>query len=329
MHGRAPHRLRYSGAILRDSFNLSTKVGRLLRPHGRVAPPRLPAHLGGIFAGELPFGGIFEVVLDYTYDAVMRSFEDSLQRLGTHRVDIALIHDVDTYTHRDQIEARREDVRRGALPALQKLRDEGAIRAFGAGVNEWEACEALMDIGDFDSFLLAHRYTLIEQEPLDTFLPRCADENVAVTIGAPFSTGILVTGATADARYNYQPAPEAVKARVAAIERVCDLHGVRLGAAALQFPLGHPAVVNVIPGSRSRAEVLANAALMAEPIPEAFWADLKAEKLLRSDAPTLRPLCASVVHPSMQTPLVAEGWGAGCSRDHVSWSRGTRGGRQP
>ena len=282
-HGLSEHRI---GFVLRryprDSFVLSTKVGRLLKPHGRVAPPRLPAHLGGIFEGELPF----EVVLDYTYDAVMRSFEDSLQRLGTHRVDIALIHDVDTYTHRDQIEARREDVRRGALPALQKLRDEGAIRAFGAGVNEWEACDALMDIGDFDGFLLAHRYTLIEQEPLDTFLPRCAEANVAVTIGAPFSTGILVTGATADARYNYQPAPEAVKSRVAAIERVCGSHGVRLGAAALQFPLGHPAVVNVIPGSRSRAEVLANAALMAEPIPEAFWADLKAEKLLRSDAPT-------------------------------------------
>ena len=267
----------------RDSFILSTKVGRLLkRPAGNVPPPRLPAHLGGIFDGELPF----EVVLDYTYDGVMRSFEDSLQRLGSHRIDIVLIHDIDTYTHGDRIGERREEVRTGALPALQKLREEGTIGAFGAGANEWRDLEALIEIGDFDGFLLAHRYTLIEQEPLDSLLPRCHERGIAVTVGAPFSTGILATGATPDSRYNYQPAPADVKAKVAAIESVCGAHGVPLAAAALQFPLGHPAVVNVIPGSRSRAEVLANAALMAAPIPDALWSDLKAEKLLRADAPT-------------------------------------------
>lgn len=284
-HGVSEHRI---GRVLRRypraSFILSTKVGRLLKPHGKVAPERLPPSQGGIFVDELPFRPVF----DYSYEGVVRSLEDSLQRLGTNRIDLALIHDADEWTHGAEIEARLTEVREGALPALAKLKAEGTVRAIGAGVNQWQACERLLEVGDFDCFLLAGRYSLLEQGALESFLPICERRNIPVILGAPFNSGILATGATDDARYNYLPAPEHVKARVMSIERVCAAHGVALPAAALQFPLGHPAVAIVIPGSRSRREVIRNAELMAAPIPDALWADLKAEKLIPADAPTPR-----------------------------------------
>jgi D-threo-aldose 1-dehydrogenase len=260
---------------------LSSKVGRLLKPHGKVPPPKLDPSQGGIFTGELPFQPVF----DYTYEGTIRSVEDSLQRLGMNRIDMVLIHDADMWTHGDQYEARLEDVRTGALPALRKLKEEGVIRAFGAGVNQAEACERLMDIGRFDAFLLAGRYTLLEQGGLDRFLPRCVAENVSIILGAPFNSGILATGAIPDARYNYLPAPEPVKQRVAAIEEVCRGYGVSLPAAALQFPLFHPAVTTVIPGSKSRQEAERNVALMTEAIPAEFWRDLRSAELIRADAP--------------------------------------------
>lgn len=265
----------------RDEVVLSTKVGRLLRPYGKVPPPKLPPSEGGIFTGELPFLPVF----DFSYDATMRSFEDSLQRLGMNRVDILLIHDADEWSQGPRYEEALRTVESGALRALTRLREEGVISAFGAGVNQAEACERLMDIGPFDCFMLAGRYTLLEQGALDTFLPRCVAEEVSVILAAPFNSGILVTGATDDARYNYLPAPDDVKQRVAAIEEVGRSHGVALAAAALQFVLAHPAVVTVIPGSRSRAEAEQNARWAAAPIPPAYWADLKAEGLLRRDAP--------------------------------------------
>jgi D-threo-aldose 1-dehydrogenase len=265
----------------RDEFVLSTKVGRLLKPHGRATPPRLPASEGGIFTDELPFQPYF----DFSYDATMRSFEDSLQRLGLGRIDVLLIHDCDEWTHRERIGERLREVEKGALKALRRLKDEGVIGAYGAGVNQAEACERLMDVGPFDCFLLAGRYTLLEQGALDGFLPRCEREGVSVILGAPFNSGILVTGAVAGARYNYLEAPPDVLARVAAIERVCAAHAVTLAAAALQFVLGHPAVATVIPGAKSRAEAEANARLVAAPVPAALWSDLKAEGLIRRDAP--------------------------------------------
>ena len=143
----------------------------------------------------------------------------------------------------------------------------------------------MLEIGDFDCFLLAGRYTLLEQGALASFLPICARRDIPVILGAPYNSGILATGATKEARYNYLPAPEVVKAKVARIERVCNAHGVRLPAAALQFPLAHPAIAIVIAGARSRAEMIANAGLMAEPIPAAFWADLKTEGLIAAGAP--------------------------------------------
>lgn len=282
-HGVSEHRIgRALRRYPRESFILSTKVGRLLKPHGKVAPARLPPSQGGIFVDELPFQPVF----DYTCAGVVRSVEDSLQRLGTNRIDLALIHDADEWTHGANLDATLKEVREGALPALEKLKAEGTVRAIGAGVNQWEACERLLEIGEFDCFLLAGRYSLLEQGALESFLPSCERSNIPIVLGAPFNSGILATGATEDARYNYLAAPAEVKARVASIERVCAAHGVALAAAALQFPLGHPAVAIVIPGSRSRQEAIRNAELMAAPIPDGLWADLKAENLIPAAAPT-------------------------------------------
>jgi D-threo-aldose 1-dehydrogenase len=268
-------------ALPRDRVVLSTKVGRLLKPHGRIPPKRPSVAEGGIFAGELPFQPVF----DFSYDATMRSFEDSLQRLGLNRIDLLLIHDADAWSQGDRYEEVLRTVERGALRALDRLRSEGVIAGFGAGVNQVEACERLMDIGDFDCFMLAGRYTLLEQGGLETFLPRCVREGRSVILAAPYNSGLLVTGARPGATYNYVPASEDVLTKVAAIERVAAAYGVPLPAAALQFVLAHPAVVTVIPGGRSRSEVEQNARWLRAGIPPAFWATLKAEGLLRAEAP--------------------------------------------
>jgi D-threo-aldose 1-dehydrogenase len=282
-HGLSERRLGDAlRGLPRENIVLSTKVGRLLRPHGRVPPPRLSPAQGGIFTDELPFLPVF----DFSYDATMRSFEDSLQRLGMNRIDMLLIHDADQWSQGERYEEVLKTVEAGALKALTRLKADGLIGAFGAGVNQAEACERLMEIGPFDCFLLAGRYTLLEQGALDSFLPRCLRENVSVILGAPFNSGILVAGATPDARYNYLPAPDEVKARVARIEEIAQAHEVPLAAAALQFVLGHAAVATVIPGAKSRAEAEQNARWMAVPIAPALWSDLKSAGLIRADAPT-------------------------------------------
>ena len=278
-HGLSEHRV---GEALRwkdrDSCVLSTKVGRLLRP-------RDPATLdGGIFAQTLPFEGVY----DYSYDGVMRSFEASLQRLGTHRIDILLIHDVDIWTHgsEEARAARFDEVMEGGYRAMVELRASGTIRAIGAGVNEVAACEAFARAGDFDCFLLAGRYTLLEQDALDGFLPLCAEKDISLMIGGPYNTGILATGAVAGAYYNYAPAPPEIMERVAKMEKVCAAHGVRLPSAALRFPLHHPQVAAIIPGARTAREIAMNKETFEAEIPAALWADLKQEGLVRSDAPT-------------------------------------------
>jgi D-threo-aldose 1-dehydrogenase len=276
-HGLSERRI---GAALRhhrrDEFILATKVGRLLRPD--------PSADGGLYSDIPPFAAAY----DYSYDGVLRSIEDSLQRLGLACVDIVHIHDVDIWTHKSQaaMDARFAEVMAGGYRALLRLREEKAIGAIGVGVNEWQACERFAEAGDFDCFLLAGRYTLLEQAALDSFLPLCVRRNIAVIIGGPFNTGILATGAIAGATYNYLPATEAVRERVRRIESVCREHGVALASAALQFPLHHPAVASVIPGARSAVEVKNNVAAFETSIPTALWDVLKSEGLLRADAPT-------------------------------------------
>jgi D-threo-aldose 1-dehydrogenase len=260
----------------RDDFVLATKVGRLLRPD--------PAADGGLYRNIPPFAAIY----DYSYDGVLRSIEDSLQRLGLARIDIVHIHDVDIWTHKSRAATDRRfaEAMAGGYRALLRLREEKTIGAIGVGVNEWQACQRFAGEGDFDCFLLAGRYTLLEQAALDSFLPLCLARDIAVIIGGPFNTGILATGAIEGATYNYQPAPPEVMARVRRIAAVCQSHGVALASAALQFPLHHPAVASVIPGARSAAEITANVASFEASIPPALWAELKHEGLLRSDVPT-------------------------------------------
>jgi D-threo-aldose 1-dehydrogenase len=257
---------------------LSTKVGRLLEP----GHPDTLDH--GQFEGSLPFAEVY----DYSYDGVMRSVEHSLHRLGTYRIDILLAHDLDVWTHGTE-QARIERVEAfmtGGYKAMVRLRDEGTIKAIGGGVNETAACQDLAERGDFDCFLLAGRYTLLEQDALDTFLPYCAEHDISLLIGGPYNTGILATGAVPGAYYNYAPAPTEIMERVARIEAVCARHQVPLASAALQFPLGHPNVATLIPGARSPEEIEQNRALFEVDIPAALWSELKAEKLLRADAPS-------------------------------------------
>ena len=255
----------------RDDFVLSTKVGVVLRPRAGPADP------GDMFVDPLPFAQVY----DYSYDGVMRSFEDSLQRLGLARIDMALIHNLDAQVHADGLPARFRIAMGGGLRALESLRSGGAIAAFGLGVNRWEVCEAALEEGDFDCFLLGGLYTLLTQAPLETLLPACVARGVSIVCGAPYGGGALAPHPSAAAAL----APESAE-RVRRIRELCARHDVPAAAAALQFPLAHPAVATVIPGARSAAEQAENAALARRPIPADLWAELKAEGLLRADAPT-------------------------------------------
>lgn len=278
-HGLSEHRLGHAlRHAPRDNFVLSTKIGRLLSP---ADPATIEP---GQFPGCLPFKPVF----DYSYDGVMRSIEDSLQRLGLHRIDIALIHDVDKWTHQTQAETDRRfsEVMEGGYKALDALRAQGVIRAIGGGLNEWEACERFARAGDFDCFLLASRYTLLNQHSLDSFLPLCVEKNISVIIGGPYNTGILATGAVEGACYDYETAPSEIMEKVRRLEAVCARHEVPLATAALHFPLYHPAIACVIPGARSPDEIERNLATYHRPIPDDLWAELKQEGLLRADAPT-------------------------------------------
>ncbi len=279
-HGMSEHRIgHFMRQHPRDEWVLSTKIGRVLK-----AKDPASGISSGNFVDVHPFEGVF----DYTYDGVMRSFEDSLQRLATHRIDVLLVHDIDIWTHGSEAarKARFDELMGSGYKALRELRDGGAVRAIGAGVNEVQAMLEFGRAGDFDCFLLAGRYTLLEQGALDELLPWCERANVSLFIGGPYNSGILATGAVPGAKYNYQDAPREIMDRVARIEAVCERHGVPLKAAALQFPLGHERVASIIPGARSAAEIEENVRIFTTPIPADLWAELKHEGLLREDAPT-------------------------------------------
>jgi D-threo-aldose 1-dehydrogenase len=262
----------------RDSFALSTKVGRVMAP---LAPGDDGADLR---RGGLPFRPRF----DYGRDGTLRSLEHSCLRLGLARVDIALIHDVDRFTHRDPaaVDAHYRAAVAGAVPALVELRAAGVIGAVGVGLNEVPMSLRFARDTDIDAILLAGRYTLLEQgDALDELLPLCERKGIGVVVGGPFNTGILVTGPVPGALHDYAPAAPEVLDKVGRIAGVCARHGVPLPAAALQLPLAHPAVASVIPGAMSRAELLQNIAWMEHPIPAALWAELRGEGLIDPRAP--------------------------------------------
>jgi D-threo-aldose 1-dehydrogenase len=261
----------------RDDLVVSTKIGRWMTP-----VPRGTA-IEGMRKGGLNHYPTF----DYSYDGVHRSLEQSLLRTGLDRVDILLVHDVDFWTTQDRIvlEDRFRQVMDGAHRALVDLRSQGVIGAIGVGLNEADMSARFVRAGDFDCVLLAGRYTLLEQKALDDFMPLCEKRNVSVIIGGPLNSGVLATGARQGAKYDYSDAPAWVMNRVARIEEVCNRHGVPLAAAALQFPLAHPAVAAIIPGAVSKDEMLGNFALMRHSIPGAMWEELRTLRLLDPRAP--------------------------------------------
>jgi D-threo-aldose 1-dehydrogenase len=263
---------RVMGDVLRGSdYVLSDKVGRLLKP-GAVADP-------------MDFGMVdplpFHVVYDYSYDGIMRAYEDNLQRLGLDRIDILFVHDIGEMQHGTENVRHFQDLARSGYRALDDLRRSDAIKAIGIGVNETAACMEALEIGDWDVFLLAGRYTLLEQSPLKELFPACDAAGTTIICGGPFNSGILAGRET----WNYAKAPPEIVTKVRKIADVADTFSVSLGAAALQFPLGHSSVTSVIPGPRDTTEMLQIIEWFNAEIPGAFWENLKDKGLIEEDAP--------------------------------------------
>ena len=242
-------------AVPRSAFTLSTKVGRLMEPD-----PARPRDVDSYVDG-LPFKPHY----DYSAEGALRSIEHSLMRLGLARIDIVWIHDIDAFTHGADQPRRFREAMEGAYPALRRLREGGAIGAIGLGVNDWRVCRDALGHADLDGFLLAGRYTLLDQSALAELLPLCAARGAKLVIGGPYNSGILASGAVAGATYDYKPAPPEILARVAAIEAVARDFAVPLRAAALQFAFGHPAVASVIPGARNLKMVVINSTAEINP----------------------------------------------------------------
>ena len=242
----------------RGSYAISTKVGRLMLPNADVQPGE------NGWAQPLPFRPQF----DYSYEGVKRSHEESLQRLGLDRVDILYVHDIGRVTHGAQHQHYWEQLTQGGgFRALTQLRDEGSVSAIGLGVNEWEVIAEAIEVADIDCALLAGRYTLLEQAAREPLLDRCARRGIGIVIGGPFNSGILA-GAK---KFNYEDAPADIIARVEAIAAVCRDHDAPIQAAALQFPMAHPAVVSCVAGAQSPGQLRQNAAWFAQPLPAALW----------------------------------------------------------
>lgn len=281
-YGRSENRLGLElSRYKRDEFVISTKVGYSLVPRTEEEPPESP------FVNVPPLDKAF----DFSRDAVLRSFEESLKRLQTDYIDIMLIHDPDegisiqpdfddphAVSHFSQA---MEQV----YPALDELRTQKVVKAVGAAMNQWQMLYDFAAEGDFDCFLLAGRYTLLEQAPALKFLPRCEQKGIRVIVGGPYNSGILATGAVEGAYYNYLPATSEVMDRTRQIQEVCARHNVSLQTAALQFPFGHPSIASVIPGARSSAEIESNVAFFEEEIPVDFWTELRDLSLVAEEAP--------------------------------------------
>ncbi|WP_321881516.1 aldo/keto reductase [Paraburkholderia bannensis] len=276
-HTKAEHRL---GAALRRypraEYVLSTKVGRRF-------VPRTHAYDGSEgWQNPLPF----EAIYDYTRDGILRSYEDSQQRLGLVDIDMLLVHDIGTLTHGERnAHYWRQLTEGGGFRALDDLRAAGAVKAIGFGVNEREAIRDAMREFDIDCALLAGRYTLLEQAPLDDLLPACVERGVSILLGGAFNSGILARGLAGERKFNYGDAPPEILARVAQLDALCKRFDVPLAAAALQFPYAHPAVATVLTGARSAAELRENAASFETPLPREFWLAMRDEGLIDARAP--------------------------------------------
>ena len=267
----------------RDEFVLSSKVGRIYsRP---CDPAKFHAtEYAARWKGGLPF----VLQFDYTRNGIRRSYEDSLQRLGLNRIDLLAIHDLDPRHQKgeDGVQRALEQLDAGGgFAELAAMRTHGEISAIGAGVNHVGMIPRFIERFEMDYFLIAMPYTLLDQEALEGELQLCLEHNIRVVIGAVFASGVLATGATENAQYRYQSVPSVIREKVQKMQALCNQHGIALNAAALQFPLAHPAVAAVIPGANSPAQVQSNVAAFNTDIPPQFWHDLRAQDLLHPDAP--------------------------------------------
>ena len=274
---RSEHRLGMQLADhQRNSFVLSTKVGRLMRPDATVAP--------GDAGWATPYP--FRPQYDYSYGGVMRSFEDSLQRLGLSHIDILYVHDIGSTTHGEQhAHYWAQLTTGGGFRALDELRRSGQVKAIGLGVNEWEVIHASLREIDLDISMLAGRYTLLEQTSLSPLLDECVQRGTAIVIAGVFNSGILV----GKNKFDYDEAPPAIIKRAQALNAVCDEFSVPLAAAAIQFPMAHPAVVSCVVGTRTAAQFAQNQAWFDQPIPEALWHALRDRGLIDPRAPLPTP----------------------------------------
>jgi D-threo-aldose 1-dehydrogenase len=263
----------------REEYIISSKVGRLLQ----VCNEKDRDGIGKWF--EVP-NRIQQI--DYSYDGVMRSIEFSLERLGLSKLDILYAHDLDIFTHgsKQASDARiNEFFDKKGYDAMLSLRDQGVVSAIGAGVNEWEVCQTMSERGDFDIFLLAGRYTLLEQDALNSFLPLCESRKIGIVTGGPYNSGILASGPIPGAFYDYDPAPTEIIEKVRKIENICSEFNIPLKSAAIQFPLLHPTHLSVIPGGQSTQEMTSNLEAITLEIPLELWATLKEADLLHPQAP--------------------------------------------
>ena len=262
----------------RDEFIVTTKIGRYFkRPADPKTFDKTPWNAGGLS---------MEVVWDYSYDGVMRAYEQSLMRLGLDTIDGLFIHDPEPQGHGEHHAARMKDMATTGIKALEELKASGQIKAIGMGMN---AAASLVDIAPLvplDFCIVAMPYTLLDQGSLRTGMKRCLDEGISVVIGAPYASGILATGPGPNAHYHYGIASPEIQEKARRIQAVGASHGVSLPAAALQFPLAHPAVISVIPGGAKPEEVVSNVGYLEEEIPASFWSDLKSEGLIDKDSPT-------------------------------------------
>lgn len=275
-YGLSEQRLGYALASLHaDDAVISTKVGRLIV----TGPPGDKAEDGYAVSGR-------HATFDYSRGGIMRSFESSLRRLRRGSVDILLLHDVGRETHGERHEEMLKRALDEALPAMAQLKTSGACRAIGIGVNEQQACLEVMTRFDLDCIMLAGRYTLLEQQAGAAVLAEAARRGVGILAAGPFNSGLLASPEAPGARYNYRPAEESIVQRAKAIYAICATEGVDVGAAALQFPLAHPAVVSVVAGMRSPEEAALAVARSRAPIPGALWRKLREAGLLTVGAPT-------------------------------------------
>ena len=275
--GLSEHRLGgFLRTMPRKDFKVTTKVGKTLhRPANPATFDRAPWK-----------GGLnFEVGFDYSYDGIMRSYEQALQRLALDTVDALVIHDLDIDFHGDKLAMYEGQLLDSGLRALQELKSAGDIQAYGMGLNNNHAFDTLVPRVDLDFCLVAMPYTLLDQHSLHHGMAHLARVGASAIIGAPFASGILVTGSGGPAHYAYGKAPAAIQDKVRGIEALCAAHGVALPAAALQFVLAHPVTASVIPGAAGPDEIRQNLASVAAPIPAAFWADLRTQGLIDPAAP--------------------------------------------